>query len=143
VPLPSREEDIVCERSDGEFLEAFESGALPASEFHHRDHVRMAWLYVSRLGAPAAAERVLETLWRFAAGQGAAQIFHVTLTHAWVQLVGAALAGGPPDESFPAFLERNPHLLDKALPQRHYAPETLASAKAKERFVPPDRAALP
>jgi hypothetical protein len=133
----------VREWSDGEFLEAFESGALPASEFHHRDHVRMAWLYVGRLGAPAAAERVLETLWKFAAGQGAAQIFHVTLTHAWVHLVRAALAGAPSGEGFPAFLERNPHLLNKALPQRHYAPETLASAAAKEGLVPPDRAPLP
>ena len=131
------------ERSDAEFLEAFESGALPNTEFHHRDHLRMTWLYVSRLGAERAQEHVLDTLLRFATGHGSAQIFHVTLTLAWVRLVGAALASAPAGEAFPAFLERNPHLLDKSLPQRHYAPETLASPRARERLVPPDRAPLP
>ena len=131
------------EQSDDEFLEAFESGTLPTSEFHHRDHLRMAWLYVTRLGAPQAAARVLETLLRFAARQGAAQIFHVTLTHVWVHLVAGARAGAPPGEGFAAFLERNPQLLDKTLPERHYAKETLASAAAKAGFLPPDRSPLP
>ena len=133
----------MSERSDHEFLQAFESGALPASEFHHREHLRLAWLYVARLGQPQAATRVLETLLRFATGQGAAQIFHVTLTHAWVSLVGSALVDAPSGESFPAFLERNPHLLDKSLPQRHYSPETLAGSAAKQGFIPPDRAPFP
>ena len=131
------------ERSDGEFLEAFESGTLPASEFHHRDHLRMAWLYAERLGAEKAAHRVLETLRRFAAGQGAAQIFHVTLTHAWVHLVAEARRDAPPGEDFATFLERNPQLLDKTLPERHYAPDTLGSAEAKAGFVIPDRVPLP
>lgn len=131
------------ERSDDQFLEAFESGSLPASAFRHRDHLRMAWLYVARLGEQRAAARVLETLWRFASAQGAAQIFHVTLTHAWVHLVGAALRSAPPGESFATFLERNPQLLDKTLPERHYAQETLASARAKEAFLPPDRVPFP
>ena len=127
------------ERSDDEFLEAFESGRLPAAEFHHRDHLRMAWLYVGRLGPRKAAAQVLETLLRFASAQGAAQIFHVTLTHAWVHLVAGARADAPPHEGFAAFLERNPQLLDKTLPHRHYAPETLAGTEARERLLAPDR----
>jgi hypothetical protein len=133
----------VRERSDGEFLQAFESGTLPAAEFHHRDHLRMAWLYVARRGADGAAQTVLDTLRRFATGQGAAQIFHVTLTHAWVRLVAAALRSALPGEDFAAFLERNPQLLDKRLPERHYAPETLNSAAAKSAFIIPDKVPLP
>ena len=129
--------------TDAEFLAAFEAGTLSAADFHHRDHLRMAWLYCMRLGTDAASARVLDTLLHFATAQGAVQIFHVTLTHAWIRLVGAALVDATPGEGFEAFLARNPHLLDKALPQRHFSPETLASAAAKKVLVPPDRLAFP
>lgn len=129
--------------TDAQFLAAFESGTLSAADFHHRDHLRMAWLYCARLSTDAAATRVLDTLLHFATAQGAAQIFHVTLTDAWIRLVGAALSDAPSAEGFDAFLERHPHLLDKALPQRHFSPALLSSAEAKQSLVPPDRLALP
>jgi hypothetical protein len=133
----------MSERTDAEFLEAFESGALPNSEFRHRDHLRMTWLYVASLPVDAAAARVLAALHRFASAQGAAHIFHVTLTCVWVRLVAVAHAGAPAGEDFPAFLARNPHLLDKGLPGRHYRAETLSSAEARRGFVPPDLEPLP
>jgi hypothetical protein len=133
----------MSERTDGEFLEAFESGALPSREFHHRDHLRVTWLYVASFPLDVAVARVLDTLQGFAAAQGATQIFHVTLTCVWVRLVAAAQAGAPAGEGFPAFLARNPHLFDKGLPGRHYRAETLASAEARRGFVPPDLEPLP
>ncbi len=35
--------------TDAEFVAAFESCALPAQAFRHRDHVRLAWLYLRRV----------------------------------------------------------------------------------------------
>lgn len=53
--------------TDAEFLAAFESGAL--APFHHRDHPRMAWLYLQRDGAAAEAS-VLAGLRHFADVKG-------------------------------------------------------------------------
>lgn len=40
--------------NDGDFLAAFESSRLPEDCFHHRDHVRGAWLLL-REETPAGA----------------------------------------------------------------------------------------
>jgi hypothetical protein len=42
---------------DDEFLRAFFSLSLPNSEFHHRDHLRLAWLEPSAGTAPARRKR--------------------------------------------------------------------------------------
>ena len=45
--------------NDRAFIDAFERCALPNGSFHHRDHVRLAWLYLRHLPP-------LEALARFA-----------------------------------------------------------------------------
>jgi hypothetical protein len=35
--------------SDDELYAAFESGRLPKEAFHHREHIRAAFLYLSRI----------------------------------------------------------------------------------------------
>jgi hypothetical protein len=45
----SRDEQMTETRlNDEEFVKAFESCTLPNAEFHHADHVRMAFLYLCR-----------------------------------------------------------------------------------------------
>jgi hypothetical protein len=36
--------------TDEEFLRAFEACELSNGCFHHRDHIRLAWIYVHRYG---------------------------------------------------------------------------------------------
>jgi hypothetical protein len=43
--------------NDDVFLDAFERGALGTHGFGHRDHVRMAWLYIRRYGQDRPASR--------------------------------------------------------------------------------------
>jgi hypothetical protein len=43
---------------DEQFLVAFENGALSPAEFHHRDHLRLAWVQVKRLGLAGGADAV-------------------------------------------------------------------------------------
>ena len=40
--------------SDEELLARFEDGSLPNGEFHHEQHVRVAWMFVRRYGMPDA-----------------------------------------------------------------------------------------
>jgi hypothetical protein len=104
----------------------------PADRFGHREHVRLAWLAVTRLGAEAAVDVIGAGL-----GRVAPQKYHVTRTRAWVEVV-ARHRPGVAGEGVDAFLARCPDLLDARLLERHYRPATLASAAARTGWVPPD-----
>ncbi|HET9452135.1 MAG TPA: hypothetical protein VFO83_14695, partial [Aggregicoccus sp.] len=67
---------------------------------------------------------------------------HVTLTRAWALRVAAALAASP-DADFERLLALHPELLERALLQRHYRVQTLASPEARAGWVAPDVAPLP
>jgi hypothetical protein len=128
---------------DTAFLAAFEAATLPGAEFRHRDHIRLAWLYVRGHGARAARRLVGRGIRRFAAAQGAEARYHETVTQAWVRLVAAAVRRHPSIDDFDAFVEANPGLLDKDTPYAFYRRETLASAAARAAWVEPDRLPLP
>jgi hypothetical protein len=124
--------------SDEEFVRAFESCELSPDAFHHRDHIRLAAIYVSRHGTAEATERFKASLRRFAANIGKSDKYHETITVAWIQLVAHAMTtkpGGAPSD----FAE----LLDKNYIGRFYSPVLLATAAARTDFVEPDRTPLP
>ena len=131
---------------DAELLRLFESGQLPPGGFHHEQHVRVAWNYLRRAPLPLALERFCDALKRFAIAQGKPDLFHATITTAYVLLIHERLRGAEHDDwgSFAApnrdLFQWNPSILD-----RYYTPETLKSQAARALYVPPDRlpAALP
>jgi hypothetical protein len=124
--------------TDQEFLHAFETGKLSPAEFHHRDHLRLAFLEVGRHGLEAGAETVAGGIRRFAGAHGHHRLYHDTLTRFWVRVVAHAS-----EPTFGATLERHPMLLRKDLPLSHWRRETLFSEAAREAWVEPDLAALP
>lgn len=126
---------------DDEFLEAFENGSLPESAFRHRDHVRLAWLYLRRLPPAAALAKFSEGLRRFAASLGKSRLYHETITWAFLLLIRERMERDGAAESWTAFAERNPDLLawKPSILDRYYRPETLASDLARRVFVLPDR----
>ena len=126
--------------SDAEFLARFEAATL--EPFHHRDHVRMTWLYLRAHDDETAARKVAEGIRNFATAHGKATMFHVTLTRAWLVLVRAAL-NVTPDASFADFAETHAHLLDKDCIYRHYRRETVMAEKARAEWVDPDLQPLP
>ncbi|MFB7619130.1 hypothetical protein [Kitasatospora sp. NPDC056181] len=113
-----------------------------AGRFGHREHVHLTWLAVRAVGVPAAVSLVGDGILRTATKAGAPQKYHVTLTRAWVELVGhhAAEHGG---DDFADFADRHPDLLDKDLPARYYRAATLDSPEAKAGWVEPDLAPFP
>ncbi|MEO6260843.1 MAG: hypothetical protein ABIP63_10850 [Thermoanaerobaculia bacterium] len=58
----------IREGSDEErtFLQAFEDCSLPAAAFHHRDHVRVAWIYLQTFPLLEALNHFILGLRRFA-----------------------------------------------------------------------------
>ncbi len=98
--------------TDREFTEAFESCRLPNDQFHHRDHVRLAWIYVRRYGAADAAVRIAGSIQRYAAYHGKPSKDDRELTAAWMRLVAEAVSRVP-EASFEELLAAFPELLDK------------------------------
>jgi len=131
------------EMSDADFVEAFENCAFPPGDFHHADHVRLAWIYVKRYGLAAAEEKSLTGIWNLAIHAGAPQKFLYTTTVAWVRLVAAALKDASPTQPFEEWIAANPQLLKRELLELHYSKGKLASPEARSGWVEPDLNALP
>ena len=129
--------------NDDDFVQAFMDGTLPPGQFRHRDHLRLAWLLVRRLGPEPAGVAVAAGIQRFAAAHGQAAKYHETVTRFWVRLVGHVARAHPELDDFEAFLAAFPHLLDKELPFRHWRRETMLSTEARAHWVEPDLLALP
>jgi hypothetical protein len=113
-----------------------------AARFGHREHVHLTWLAVRRCGVPDAIVLVSNGIQRTARYAGAPQKYHVTMSRAWVELVGYHVAESG-ESDFPAFAGHHPALLDKRLLTRFYRTPTLASARARTGWVEPDLAPFP
>lgn len=129
--------------SDEEFLRAFEDLSLPAELFHHREHIRVAWLYLKSFDASRAAERMSAGILRFANHHGATQKYHHTLTLAWMRLVAAALVETPESYTFEQFFCAHAELGNKDLLGKYYSTELMQGAAAREGWVEPDLQPLP
>ena len=136
-------DDTWSTAGDEAFVEAVEAAAWPGERFGHREHVRLAWLYLRRHGLEEGSERIRTTIQRYATALGAPGKYHETVTWAWCVYVDQALRGPRRPETFPAFLEAHPELLDGRLLARHYRRETLESPEARRGRVAPDLAPLP
>lgn len=121
--------------TDREFIQAFEDTTL--EPFHHRDHLRVTWLYVQQYGEDGTRPRLAQAILRYAAARNVAEKYHETITQTWIYLVAAAKS-----PSFDAMLESYPHFLDKKFLDRFYSPALLQSPEARRQWVEPDLAKL-
>ncbi|MEZ5419556.1 MAG: hypothetical protein R2708_19735 [Vicinamibacterales bacterium] len=128
--------------ADRAFAAAFRDTSLTTDAFHHRDHVRMAWIYVREFGADATG-RFAEDLQRFARAKGVPGLYHATITTAYLALV-AERDALTPSESWDTFAAAHPDLLTwkPGVLDRYYSAERLASPVARRQFVLPDRVSL-
>jgi len=129
--------------TDDEFLAAFEACTL--KEFDHRDHVKVAYLYLRRHPLEDAIAKVRSGLQALAVAWGAPvddleRGYHETMTQAWVRLVHLALRDHESSESADAFCDRLPNLMQKTYLQSFYSRERLTTWEAKRGFVQPDLA---
>ena len=98
--------------TDEELMQGFEDGSLAPAAFGHREHVRLTWLYLARLGRDGAERRLLAGLRAFAIRAGRPEKFSAALTLAWIDLIATAARDGA--ASFEELIGRRPDLLDAA-----------------------------
>ncbi len=123
-----------------ELLDRFVDTTLPADQFHHRQHVQVAWLFVRNHGMPAALAEFSAAIKRFADAKGAAGLYHETITWAFLLLIADRQARAPVD-TWEDFEAANPDLLTwkPSILSRYYSRELLASDLAKRTFLMPDK----
>jgi hypothetical protein len=126
--------------TDLETVDAFERGDV--ARFHHADHVRVAYAYVRTLPLLDAIARFSAALRRFAAAQGKPQLYHETITWAFLLLIHERVARGN-EATWEEFAARNPDLLrwKPSVLDAYYTPEVLSSELARRTFVLPAPAA--
>jgi hypothetical protein len=123
-----------------QLIKQFEDGITPAASFHHADHVRLAFEYLCRYSALEALEKFSAALRRFAAAQGKPQLYHETITWAYLLLIRERMARAGRSQTWEEFAARNPDLLiwKGGVLATLYRQETLDSDFARHTFVLPD-----
>jgi hypothetical protein len=110
---------------------------LPEKDFGHAAHVRAAYLYLRAMDFPAALERIRRTIRTYAAHLGKADLYHETITVAYVALIQQHMRERGEGGGWTAFARGNPELLDKSLLSKFYPAEQLASDSARKIFLLP------
>ena len=120
-------------------LEEFVDATLPSDQFHHQQHVEVAWLFVRKFGMPAALGEFTSAIKRFADAKGATGLYHETITWAFLLLIAERQAKCDA-AAWEDFAAANPDLLvwKPSILERYYSSETLQSDLARNVFVFPD-----
>lgn len=127
--------------TDDEFITSFENCNLTSEAFHHSDHVKMAFLYLSRYPALEALQRFSASLTRFAAAHGKPGLYNETVTWAFLLLIRERMVRAGCGQTWTEFAANNQDLLNwkENILKKYYREETLRSDLAKNTFVFPDR----
>ncbi len=130
--------------ADREFRRAFEAGAFAPADFSHRQHVRLAYVYLVDCDVNLALDRMRAALVCFLSHHGIpATKYHETLTRAWILAVHHFMHRTPEASSADDFIDRNPMLLDSKIMLTHYSAGLLFSRAARAEFVEPDLDPIP
>jgi hypothetical protein len=123
--------------NDKTFLQQFENCTLPNELFKHREHIRLAWIYLSNHPLEQAVHLTGKSILRFATSLGGQAKYHETLTQIWVYLVDAAMQRKNA-ATYDEFILLHPELFDKDLPQQYYSFPLLENELARKQWIAPD-----
>lgn len=123
-----------------ELIDRFENGMVPESNFHHADHVRLAFAYLCQFPPLEALDKFTAALKRFAAAVGKTNLYHETITHAYFFLIRERMARTAALD-WDEFIAANADLLTwkNGILTRYYEEATLRSELARAVFLFPDK----
>jgi hypothetical protein len=125
--------------TDAEILtlvDRLERCLLAKEEFHHRDHLAVAVVYLYASDLETAMDRMRSSLKRFAAHHGVTGLYHETLTRFWLLQVERRLDR---DECLEQSVKKvQDQLGSKNLAFKYYSRERIESKEAKETWLEPD-----
>ena len=122
--------------TDVELTRALERGEVANEDFRHASHLHVAWVYLTESSSTQeAANRMRDTLRRFAAAAGKPEKYHETITLFWLNLLAYAVSR---EKRLEDVVDANPQLLEKNLLLAYYSAERLFSDVARTSWVQPD-----
>jgi hypothetical protein len=117
-------------------VDRLERCLLKKEEFHHRDHLTVAVVYLYASDLETAMDRMRGSLKHFAAHHGVTGLYHETLTRFWLLQVDQRLDRSEClSRSARAIHEQ---LSDKNLAFEYYSRERIDSKGARETWLKPD-----
>jgi hypothetical protein len=122
---------------DQKFIDAFTAGQLPTASFDHRAHLRAAYLLLRDRPFLEACMAMRDGLQSLAGKLGKPDLYHETVTVAFMALVAERAPGAAAD--WDAFIARHPELCGRGLLDRYYSEALLGSGAARTTFALPDR----
>jgi hypothetical protein len=132
---------------DQSFLLQFENCTFPHEQLGHREHVKLAYLYLRQQPLEMAIDRMRASLQVYAAHHGAPDTldrgYHETITLVWMRLVQFTLEEYGPAASADQFYDQHPQLWQSKVLRLFYSRDRLQTWEAKRQFVDPDVAVLP
>ena len=129
---------------DGNLCRQLEALNWPPSEFNHRLHVRLAYIYLSQKTQEDAFLAMRDWTFRYLAHHDLDPgKYNETLTRAWMLAVRHFMARTPKSQSSDDFVEKNPRILDSAIMMTHYSRDLLWSDEARRVFIEPDLDPIP
>ena len=99
--------------TDDELMAGFARDTLDPAGVGHREHVRLAWLYLQRYGRAETEQRLLTGLRALAARAGRPDRFSAPLTLAWIDRIDRARSALG-THSFADLLHQHPELGERA-----------------------------
>jgi hypothetical protein len=117
-------------------LLALETGALDPARFPHPEHVRLGYEMLARYPFVEALNRFSRGLRLLAAKGGRPEVYHETITVAFLAAIGERRARGGGD-SWDDFKNNNDDLLQKRCLEKWYDAEDLRSDVARKTFCLP------
>lgn len=118
-------------------IDRFERGDIDAEDFDHEAHLYVAWLYLERYPVVDAIAKFSAALRSLTERLGVPDKYHATVTWFYLLLIAERR---DPGVDWAGFCARNPDLFDRSknVLARYYRADTLASGRARARFVLPD-----
>jgi hypothetical protein len=123
-------------------LELLEEIIRARGRFGHREHLELAWTYLDHHAMDDAVSAVIAGIRHLARRHGDEDKYHETITRAWLHFVAVHRQRWEA-QSFEAFIERNPDLLDRKLIEHFYSRELMLSTPARAAWLRPDLHQLP
>ena len=125
-----------------EELRAFETGAVDPAQFPHSEHVRLGYEMLGRYSFGEAISRFSSGLKLLAAKAGKPELYHETITVAFLALINERRAGSA-TRTWSEFRANNSDLFDKRCLEKWYDAEQLRTDVARRTFclpiLPPKR----
>src|SRR5450755_3669396 len=125
-----------AESATNDALVALEGGALDPAMFPHGEHVRLGYEMLGRYPFGEASARFSRGLRLMAAKGGRPEVYHETITVAFLALIGERRARAK-NADWCEFKTNNSDLLDKRCLERWYEAEQLGSDLARQTFCLP------